>query len=119
PRVRPSTPAFEAQYANLLTADALPPVWALTDDMLMMRPEACCTIEGATALHQLKYPLRLTFRVRSHASAEISSRPLGCDMPALLTSTSMRPHACNTLAARSCTCAKSLTSPGSAMTRCP
>ena len=73
----------------LLTALVTPPLTALTEDMLTIRPAPLASIDGATARHQLKQPFMCTSMVRSHSCSSISRRPFGIGVPALLTSTSI------------------------------
>src|SRR5690606_5964098 len=64
-RVKPSTPAFVAAYADW---PALP-VALTTDVTLTIRPERARTIARAAALLQWKTPLRFTATIRSQSLA--------------------------------------------------
>ena len=68
--------------------------WATpAPDRLMILPPPCPSITGITARQTRKVPVRLTLMVSTHSAMSLSCRgPMGPEVPALFTSTSMRPN---------------------------
>src|SRR6516225_236250 len=81
-----------------------------TELALRMLPEPCATIVSATACVQWNTPRRLTSMTASNCASVIFCRRASWVMPALLTSTSMRPKRASVAATIASTCARSVTS---------
>src|SRR5882672_3478583 len=83
------TPCLATLYAGMVTAASGPAI----DAMLMMRPALRSRKYGVTALQVRKTDLVFTAKVRSQSSSVllVNGMPGGEAMPALFTSTSMRP----------------------------
>ena len=71
-RVRPMTADLLAEYSAVAGQDVLPAI----DDTLMIRPERCRRMTGATARQPRYVPVKLTPTVSSHASGGTSSSGL-------------------------------------------
>src|SRR5699024_4106453 len=69
-RVRPSTPAFAAEYGVL--ENTPPPCCAETEDMFTMRPYPPSSIAGRNARQVQKVPARFTAVILSHRSLPTS-----------------------------------------------
>src|SRR5690348_4391668 len=78
--------------------------------MLMIRPQRRLIIPRAACLVTRKAPFRLVFRTVSQSSSPIRNNKLSRVVPALLTTTSMRPKSFSTAATVVSTCCASLTS---------
>src|ERR1700716_1874124 len=83
----PSSAHFDATYG----ACAMAPNRPTTDVTLTMQPVALARIEGSTACVQRTAPQRFTFMTSRNREGGVSSTTPLVPMPALLTSTSMRP----------------------------
>src|SRR5438105_2792239 len=83
------TPCLATLYAGIVTAASGPAI----DAMLMMRPALRSRKYGVTALQVRNTDLVFTAKVRSQSSSVllVNGMPGGDAMPALFTSTSMRP----------------------------
>ena len=75
----------------------------------MMQPAPAGTMRRPAAWAHRNTPVRLMSTARRHSSALTSSVGLLAEMPALLTSTSMRPQACSTWAKARSTASASVT----------
>ncbi len=88
----------------------------------MMTPGSSRLLRGsmcaAAARAQKNAPFTLTAKVCSQWASVICSMGSSISMPALLTHTSMVPHACSAAATIACTAASSRTSPGNS-SACP
>ncbi len=87
-RVSCTTAALEAAYAALPMLGTM----AANEAALMIRPEFCRFMIGATARHIRNTPPTLTSKQRSQVSSSISVIRPSPITPALLTSTSIRPN---------------------------
>ena len=76
------------------------PISAIVDDMLMIDPRCAATMTGRTARATRKTPRTLTAMTRSQSSSDVSSTVPTPAIPALLNSTSIRPHRANDLRRR-------------------
>src|SRR5215216_1685245 len=83
-----------------------------TDDMLMTRPLCCARMWGRTALVMRMRPKTLTSKTIRSWATELSSLAPDEPMPALLTSTSMRPDRSSTSRTAPATDTSSVTSSG-------
>jgi hypothetical protein len=81
-----------------------------TDDALTIEPEPCATIVSATAWVHSNTPFRLTAITESNCADVIFASRASLVMPALLISTSMRPHSALTAATIASIDARSVTS---------
>ena len=82
----------------------------MTDEILMMRPQRLASMGSSTCLLMLNRLSRLVRMTSDQCGNSILRMLWSRVMPALLTSTSMRPNCASTLATASLQAAKSLTS---------
>ena len=86
--IQPSRPNFAAAYAVQNSCPAMPAV----EEIVTTSPERCRRIMGSTARVTLSGPNRFVSTCARKSSAVISSKNPAKKLPALLTSTSMRPN---------------------------
>src|SRR5258706_16247012 len=95
-RVKPSTPCFEAEYAEMYGAPVLPAIEAI----LMTRPQPRSIIPGNASLVQRNVPVRLTSRWRCHMASSVFTNGEVSAMPALFTKMSGPPPNCSLACAK-------------------
>src|SRR5260370_22579634 len=87
--VKPITPAFAEEYADMLGFPSLPAI----DATFTIRPPPCSSISGTAARQHRNTPIKSTSMTAPHSSGVYSHVGLaGPATPALLTNTSSPPH---------------------------
>src|SRR5260370_1136985 len=90
---------------------------ALADEMVTIRPHPAASMSGTAACRQWNVPVRLTARIRAHASGVISVNAANSSNPALVTMISTGPSSVRTLRSASSTADRSVTSTSQASAR--
>src|SRR5260370_8021432 len=114
--VKPMTPAFADEYADMFGFPSLPAIEAT----FTILPPPCSSIDGTAARQQRNTPIRSTPMTAPHSSGVYSHVGLaGPATPALLTSTSSPPHLDPAPATMLSTCAAPATPTSTARVHTP
>src|ERR1700722_8609327 len=95
------------------------PLWALDDEILMIRPQPAASMSGSTACATMNMLFKLTVIMRSQASSVISRNGTNPVMPALLTSMVTGPNSACACCTPASICAREDTSTRLATARPP
>ena len=114
--VYPITAALEAEYAT----SQEPPVTPHMEEIFTIAPRFCETISGNTALVTRNIPVTFVSITRCQSESDVSvTSCVGNAIPALLTSTSIKPNCSRTRETISPACASFAILPATSMTEHP